>query len=128
MLIHLPDDFTECIYHTGNALEMHSIIKSELIQGGKSLRRDRQSVFFTAVNPMYARQDLEEFEYDLDEPRIAPFLQTWKAHHKTVYWCNLKLAQRKGLQNKQTNSITCNCSFKHTASDLYRKSGMHENW
>ena len=27
-----------------------------------------------------------------------------------------------------SNSITCNYSFKHTASDLFRKCGMHENW
>ena len=43
----LPEDFTEYIYHIGNAFEMHSIFKSELIPGGKSLRRVRQvSVFF----------------------------------------------------------------------------------
>ena len=48
----LRDDFTEYIYHIGNAFEMHSIIKSGLIPGGKRLRRDRLSVFFTAVNRM----------------------------------------------------------------------------
>ena len=54
-----------------NAHEMHSIIKSELIPRGRSLRTDRQSVFFTAVNPMCARKDLVEDQYDLDKPRIA---------------------------------------------------------
>ena len=58
----LPDDITEHIYHIGNVFEMHSIIESGLIPGGESLRRDRQSVFFTALNPMDARQDLEEVE------------------------------------------------------------------
>ena len=67
----LPDDLTEYIYHIGNAHEMHSIIKSGLIPGGRSLRMDRQSVFFTAVNTMCARKDLEEVQYDLDKPRIA---------------------------------------------------------
>ena len=33
----------------------------------------RQSVFFTAVNPMYAHQDLEEVQYDLENPRIAVY-------------------------------------------------------
>ena len=56
----------------GNAYEMHSIVQSGLIPGGKSLIRDRQSVFFTAVNPMYAPQDLEGVEQNLDKPRIAP--------------------------------------------------------
>ena len=84
----LPDDFAEYIYHIGNDFEMHSIIKSGLIPGGKSLRRDKQSVFFTAVNPMCARQDLEEVENDLDKHRIASYKHTWRAHHNTENCCN----------------------------------------
>ena len=42
----LPDDFAEFIYHIGNDNDFHSI--SGLIPGGRSLRKDRQSVFFTA--------------------------------------------------------------------------------
>ena len=49
-----------CMYHVGNAYEMHSIVQSGVIPGGKSNRRDRQPVFFTAVNPMDDNQDLEE--------------------------------------------------------------------
>ena len=45
----LPDDFAEFIYHIGNTHDMHSIIQGGLIPGGKSLKRDRQSLFFTAV-------------------------------------------------------------------------------
>ena len=44
--------FAEYVYHNGSAFEMHSIIKSGLITGGKSLRKGGQSVFFTAVSPM----------------------------------------------------------------------------
>ena len=65
--------FSEYTYHVGNANEMHSKIKSGVIPGGRSLRKDRQSVFFTAANPMYAREDLEEVQYDLDKPRIAVY-------------------------------------------------------
>ena len=100
----LPDDFAEYIYHIENAFEMHSTIKSGLIPGRKGLMRDRQSVFLTAVNPMCARQDLEEVDYDLDKPRIAPHKHIWRAHLSTVYWCKLKHAQRKGLQFYQTRS------------------------
>ena len=46
-----PMTFAEYIYHVGNVSAIHSIIRSGLIPGGKSLKRDRQSVFFTAVNP-----------------------------------------------------------------------------
>ena len=38
------------------------------------------------------------------KPRIAPYKHTWRAHHNTVYWCNLKLAQRKGVHFSQTRS------------------------
>ena len=48
----LPEDFTEYIYHIGNISEMHSMIRSGLIPGGRSLKKGRQSVFFTVVNPM----------------------------------------------------------------------------
>ena len=112
----LPDDLAEYIHHIGNAFAMHSII-----------RRDRQSVFFTAVNPMDARQDLKEVEYDLDTPRIAPCKQNWRAHHNTACWCNFKACSEKGIAIL-SNSIACSYSFKHTTSDLKRESDMHENW
>ena len=99
----LPDDFTEHIGHIGNAFEMHSIIKSGLIPGGKAPEgtgSQRSSQPWTRC----ARQDLEGVECDLDKPRIAPCKHTWKAHHNTVYWCNFKPAQRRGLQFYQTRS------------------------
>ena len=39
---------------------------------------------------------------DLTKPRIAPYKNTWKRPQNTVFWCNLKLAQEKGLQFYQT--------------------------
>ena len=65
----LPDDFAD-------AYEMHSIIQSGLIQGGRSNRKNRESVFFTAVNPIDFQPDPRDVEYDLDKPRIAPYKQT----------------------------------------------------
>ena len=43
----LPDDFAVYIYHVGNAHDMHSIIQCGLIPGGKSLKKDKQSVCFS---------------------------------------------------------------------------------
>ena len=65
-----------------------------------SRETDSQFFFhFTAVNPMYVNQDLEEVPNDLDKPRrIAVYNNIWRVHQNIVYWCNLKLAQRKGLQ------------------------------
>ena len=114
----LPDDFAEYIYHIGNAYDMHSIIQSGLIPGGKSNRRDRQSVFFTAVNPIDIQPDRRQVEYDLDKPRIAPYKHSWRAHHNTFFWYNLKLAQRKGLRFYQTRSHAITVS--DSTSDLCR--------
>ena len=100
----LPEDFTEYIYHVGNVSEIHSIIRSGLIPGGRSLKRDRQSVFFTAVNPMDDDQSMEEIRCDLDKPRIAPYKNTWRPHQHTVYWYFLKFAQKEGLQLYQRRS------------------------
>ena len=98
-----------------------------------SLRRDRQSVFFTAVNPMYANQDLEEVQYDLDKPSIAVHKNVWRIPQNTVFWCTVKLAQRIGLQFYQTrsnavamfNSLPAICFemvvFMKTGEDLYCK-------
>ena len=73
----LPKRFTEYIYHGGNASEVHSIFRCGLIPGGQSLKRDRQSVFFTAVNPMDDDQSMEETRCDLAKPTIAPYKNTW---------------------------------------------------
>ena len=48
----LPSDFAEYIYHVGSSTDMHSIIQSGLIRG-KDIKKGRQTVFFTAVNPMH---------------------------------------------------------------------------
>ena len=61
-------------------------------------------MFFTAVNPMDDGQSMEEIRCDLDKPRIAPYKNTWRPHQNTVYWCNVQLAQKRGLQFYQTRS------------------------
>ena len=66
----LPEDFAEYIYHIRNVHDMHSIIQGGLIPGGRSLKRTGSQCFFLAVNPMYANQDLEEVQYDLDKPEL----------------------------------------------------------
>ena len=100
----LLDDVAEYIYHIGNAHDMHSIIQGGMIPGRKSFKRDRQPVFFTAVNPMYIHQNQEEVQNDLDKPRMTVYKNTWRAHQNTVHWWNLKFAQRKLLQFYPTRS------------------------
>ena len=99
----LPDDFVEHIYHVGSCHDLHSIIQSGLISGGKSVKKERHVVFFTVVNPMFVDQ-YKEVEYDLTNPRIAVNKKHWKIHQHTENGCDLKFAQKKGLQFYQTRS------------------------
>ena len=70
---------------------------------------------------------------DLTKPRIAPYKNTWKRSQNTVCWCNLKLAQERGLQFYQTrsravvlyNTLPAACIEKavcmKTTDELYQK-------
>ena len=64
----------------------------------------RQTVFFTAVNPM-KKEHKDPYEIDLKAPRHARYLRTaWKKHQNTVYWVDIRLVQKKGLKFYQTRS------------------------
>ena len=85
----------------GNASELNSMIRNVLSPGGT---RGSQAVFFTTVNPMEDGSSVEETPRDMTKPRIAPYKNTRKRFQNTEDWCNLKLAQEKGLQFYQTQS------------------------
>ena len=99
----IPNNFFEYIYHIGCAVSLHSITNSGLIAGGQNSSRERQTVFFTAVNPMN-KNHKDPQELDLTKPRLALYKQKWKRHQDTVYWVDIQLAQRKGLKFYQTRS------------------------
>ena len=91
------------IYHVGCAINLHSIINSGLIPGGQNLSK-RQTVFFLRVNPM-DKEHKDPETIDLKAPRLAQYMQTaWKKHQNTVYWVDIKLAQKKGFKFYQTRS------------------------
>ena len=67
-------------------------------------------MFLTAMNPMYI-DHYREKDYDVTQARIAVCKNNRKIHQTTIYWCNLSVAQTKGLQFYQTRSnviILCN--------------------
>ena len=99
----IPNNFFEYINHAGCAVNLHSVTNSGLIAGGQKSSRDRQTVFFTAVNPMHKNHQNPK-ELDLTKPRLASHKQKWKVHQDTVYWVDRQLAQRKGLKFYQTMS------------------------
>ena len=122
----LLEDFTEYICHIGNVSEIHSIIRSGLIPGGRSPKRDGQSVFFTVVKPMDDDQSVEEILCDLDKPRIAPYKNTWRPHQKLCVLVQFEARSQERMAIL-SNTVTLNRSPQHTACYLYRESGKHEN-
>ena len=71
---------------------------------GQNSSRERQTVFFTAVNPL-DKEHKGPYKLDLTKPRLVWYKQnTWKRHQDTVYWVDIQLAQRKGLKFYQTRS------------------------
>ena len=73
----IPNNFFEYIYHIGCAINLHLITSTGLIPGGQNLGRERQTVFFTAVNPMN-KDHGDPQELDLTKPRLASYKQKWK--------------------------------------------------
>ena len=62
-------------------------------------------------------KDLEKM--DLEAPRLAWYKQnTWKKHQNTVYWVDIKLAQKEKFQ-VLSNTIERNHPLRHTPSLLY---------
>ena len=99
----IPDGFFKYIYHVGCAINLHSFINSGLIPGGQNLS-NRQTVFFLLVDPM-DKEHKDPDTIDLGAPRLAQYVhKALKKHQNTVYWVDIKLAQKKGLKSYQTRS------------------------
>ena len=84
-------DFLWYIYRVGNSHDLHSTIKSGLIEGERDAKKERHTVFFTAVDPLQVHLH-EQRGFDLSEPRIAVYKRKWKVHQILVYCINLKFA------------------------------------
>ena len=78
-------------------------MNSGLILGGQNLSK-RQTVFFLLVDSMNKEHRDPNTIY-LEAPRLAWYKQKkWKKHQNTVYWVDVKFAQKKGLKFYQTRS------------------------
>ena len=97
------------IYHIGCAFNLHSIINNGLIPGGQDLSR-RQTVFFLPIDPRdKGHKDLEYIDFSV--PRRAQYLHSaWKKHQDAVFWVDINLAIREGLN-----------SIKHDQMQLFFK-------
>ena len=98
----IPDDFFEYVHHVGCAINLHSIMNSGLISEGQNLSKRQTVFFFLPMNPLN-KEHKDPETIDLTVPRLAWYKQkTWKKHQNTVYWVDIKLAQKKGLKFHQT--------------------------
>ena len=109
----LPEGLTENIYHVGNISDMHSIIRSGLIPRGRSLKRGRQSVFFTFVNPMEDDTGTEETSWRLDKAKDRSIQKNLETSSTTAYFGAIYSSLRREDCNLP-NTVTCNRSQKHT--------------
>ena len=101
-------NWSECIFYDGSSLDLHSILQSGLIVGGKDTKEGRQTTFFTAVNSVSELQKDER--YDVTEPQKKYRTQRGKCTS----------AHEKGLGFRQTrfnafilhDSVPANCLEK----------------
>ena len=101
----IPNDFFKYIYHIGCAISLHSIMNSGLLLGRQNLSKERQTVFFTSVDPMN-KEHKDPCEIELTAPRLAWYkLKTWNRHQDTVYWVDIQLAQRKQDRTQSSSTI-----------------------
>ena len=121
--VSIPNDFCEYICHS--AINLHSITNSGLIPGGQNLSK-RQTVFFTSVDPTN-KEHRDPNKLDLEAPRLAWYHQKkWKKHQNTVYWVDIKLAQKKGFKFYQTRSSAI---ILYDTLPVYSIEGYHDgNW
>ena len=109
-----------------NGKELRSIVNNGLIPGGTSLKRDRQAVFFTIVNPMDNQDGFGETLCDLSQARVAPYKNTWKRFQKTIF-----LVQFEARSTERTailsNKVKLSFTLRHTACRVHRESDMHQD-
>ena len=77
----IPNNVFQYIYHIGCAVSSHST-KSGLIAGGQNSSRERQTVYFTPVNPMN-KEHKDRYEIDFTAPRLAWYKQKTRKDAKT---------------------------------------------
>ena len=116
----VPNNFFEYIFHTGCAINLHSIMNSGLMAGGQNLS-NRHTVFLTVVNPTN-KNHKDPQEIDLTKPRLALYKQVEKA---PGYGVDIKPAQKKGFL-VLSNKIERNHPQRYTPSLLYLESSCDE--
>ena len=113
----IPDKFFEFISHVGCSFNMHSVIASRLVAGGKNSGRDRQTVFFTAVDRMNTHC-IEQKEFDLTKTTTcclqASVEGTSRCSILAIYWA-YSMNELEVLPNK----VKRDQSLRHSSANLH---------
>ena len=80
--VEIPYNWIEYMYHTGSFHHCRSILQQGLIAVGKETKEERQTVFFTAVDPTNEPQDEP---YDVPQPRQVPYRLNGKCFGKHFF-------------------------------------------
>ena len=120
----IPNNFFEYNYHIGCAINLHSTMNSGLIPGGQNSSGERQTVFFTAVNPMHKNHQYPK-ELDLTKPRLAPYKQKWKVHQDFRCIGSISAWSTKRIE-VLSNKIERSHPLRYTPSLLYLESNCDE--
>ena len=93
----IPNNFFEYIYHIGCAINLHSITNSGSIPGGQNFEQMTDGIRYVCGS--YEQKQRDPNTIDLEAPRLVWYQQKkWKKHQNTVYWVDIKLAQKKGFK------------------------------
>ena len=108
-LVVIPEGFAPQIFHVGSVHDLHSIITSGLIAGGKEGKQGSQTVFLTAVVlmeednlkssalsgvPITGEEHSDDENCDKSRPRVQESLESAP---DALYWTHLATAQKQGL-------------------------------
>ena len=95
-----------------------------IIAGGKNHERCRQTVFFTAVDPM-DKKWIDKGQHDLRNPRFAAYKQTWKIMSRCSILGWYLSCPKDGIEILP-NKVECDHSPWHSSAEMHWKSGIQE--
>ena len=93
-----PHKWKEFLFHIGCSFYVTSILKSGLIAGGRESKEERQTIFFTPLNPFGDNPEEEEPSDDLSKLRKVHHHSKWTHTQDAVYGVTSARAQDKGLR------------------------------
>ena len=111
-----PYNWIEYVCHVGSSHDCNSVIRSGPIAGGRDSKEGRQTVMFTAEDPVNEPQ--EDEPYYVTKPRQVPYRTRLKVHQNAIFWINLKSAQDNGLAFWQNRSVAIIFPFSVPADCL----------